>query len=191
MYRKLLPLALFVLSSACGPKYLRPQAVTSQAAPNPLVGVKSYTFAPVTWSGFTFGDQSEAAWLATRTPEQQQGWKNDKEAITQRIFERLQVEADDGESITMLSGTPAAGSYVIRVNVDRFENTPEQGGGMFVSTVRITDAHGKVVDEVVPPVYWGTDWGIALQLNTFVVWLASDTWGYLRTRYAPPPAPAT
>src|SRR5688500_13042781 len=60
---------LVVQTLACFPEKgeLR---VVHQAAPNPLVGVKRYAVAPVTWNGFTYEGQTEAAWAATRTPEQ-------------------------------------------------------------------------------------------------------------------------
>ena len=149
--------------------------VLRQAAPNPLAGVKSYALAPVTWDGFTYDGVPEAVWLATRTPEQQASFANDKVEATQKLLERLQAEAVAGETFT--KGSSSSG-FVLAYNVRSYAD------GNFAWDLVIKDADGTPVDELSGPPTGEGMWGFAPQFNYFIVVAGMLTVEYLRERYA-------
>lgn len=150
-------------------------SVIRQATPNPLIGIKRYALAPVTWDGLTWNKQPEAAWLARRNPEQQVSWAKDKEGVTARMLERFQVEKKDDEQIVAAGGALAPGQFLIAIHVDAYND------GMFSWTFQVKDAAGAVIDEVRGPPRGG-GFGIWMELNTLVVFAPSDVLKYLRGR---------
>jgi hypothetical protein len=159
------------LASACMPE-MGELTVVKQATPNPLVGVKSFAVAPVTWEGFTYEGQPEEAWLATRTDEQRASFANDKVRIHEKLLDRLVVDKNDDESFVAGSGAPFTLAYNVHAYAD----------GKFHWTLRVLDASGQLVDEVNgPPSGYG--FGFAPQLEYFVVVAGTHTLRYLRARY--------
>jgi hypothetical protein len=147
--------------------------VVSQASPNPLVGVKRYAMASVTWDGFTYEGQPEATWLATRTPEQQASFANDKVVITQKLLDHLVANQEDDESFALASDDEM---FTLKYNVSAYAD------GKFHWTLEVVSPGGAVVDAVEgPPSGYG--FGFAPQFNFFVVIAAQHTVEYLRSRY--------
>ncbi len=174
-------LAFVVALAGCGAAQKPTVTVVTQAQGNPLRGVKSFRFSNVTVENFRMGEKTEADWLAKRSPEQQAAWANDKAKLTDRIFERLQVEAGDGAKIARGDGPLNPGEFAIAINFDKYVEEMGLMAGTFQGTLKILDASGQVVDEVRLPVREGG--GIlALALNTFVTWAAADTVEYLKSR---------
>jgi hypothetical protein len=173
--RRLLGLAgalLVAPSVACSFPEKGQLRVVSQASPNPLVGVKKYAVARVTWEGFTYEGRPEAAWQATRSPEQRASFANDKVVITEKILKTLQTNQDDGESFVAASGAPA---HTLHYNVSAYDD------GKFHWSLEILDPQGVVVDVIQgPPTGYG--WGFAQQYGFLVVVASTHTQEYLRAR---------
>lgn len=173
----------FAALAACAAAAPPPVVIVKQASPNPLQGVKAYVVQPVSFNGLTLEGVSESDWMAKRTPKQQQAWNEDKAGLTARIMKQIVVEGGSELQFTLASGAVPAGQYAVAINLDEFiENVNEQ---TFHGSLRVLDSTGAVVDEVKLPQRNGGKLGMPLSFQTFVVWAAADTVGYLKTRNAP------
>src|SRR5687768_9475314 len=101
LFGVVLSVSIGASAAGCGgPSY----QVIRQATPNPLINVRSYALLPVTWEGFTYNERPESEWLATRTPDQQASWQNDKAGATARYMQRFEIEKRADEVITLANG---------------------------------------------------------------------------------------
>jgi hypothetical protein len=180
-FRLLLVLAPLALpSAACFHATPEPPpTIVRQAAPNPFVGMRSYAFAPITFNGFTYEGQTEEAWQATRSPRQQASWQGDKASATAYILERIPRWLRPGEQIDPLSTPLAPGRYAIALNVDAWIHDGCH------TTLRLLDAQGQPVDEVVfSHEHVFSRYGFADGFRTCLIFSTTDALQYLRSRYA-------
>jgi hypothetical protein len=145
--------------------------IITQAQPNPLVGVKDYGLAPVSWEGFTYDGQAEAAWLATRTPEQRASFEQDKIAINKKLAERFEVDKDDEETFTAGADGRFSLAYTMLSYTD----------GQFFWRLEVRDKSGKVVDALESHA-GGTGYGFAFDFNLAVVAMSTQALEHLRAR---------
>ena len=171
-------LALAAFAGGCNTQ-LPPPTVVKQASPNPLLGTKRYVVA-VTWNGFTWDGQPEAAWLATRTPKQQESWAEDKVRITTKMldwFNGGEKRADEQFTRGDLAGQ---GQFLLAINVDAFD-------GEFEWTLQVRDPNNNVVNEVrAPPNRMGRSntWAAEAILCSVAPLTIMQ---YVRTRYGAAP----
>lgn len=164
--------AVFILAVSCAgcfPSVAEVKIVT-QASPNPLVGAKKYALAPVSWEGFTYDGQTEAAWLATRSAEQRASFENDKVAVNKKLAERFDVEADDDENFAA-GDAPFTLAYAITSYRD----------GQFSWRLEVRDKSGAVVDAIESSA-GGTGYGFAFDFNLAIVAMSTQTLDHLRAR---------
>lgn len=173
LVRRSATLAIFALGfvlAGCFPSVGEVKIVT-MAQPNPLVGVKAYGLAPVSWEGFTYDGQPEAAWLETRTPEQRASFEQDKIAINKKLAERFEVEKDDDETFGGGQGARYSLAYKMLSYTD----------GQFFWQLEVRDQSGKVVDALESHA-GGTGYGFAFDFNLAVVAMSTQALDHLRAR---------
>ncbi len=129
--------------------------VIKQAAPNPLVGQRSFALAPSSFEGMKIGDDKigEAELLTRQKPAERERVKGELTAAEQRFDERLverftTLAADGG--IAVVAGAPAA--FAIRPVVVELE----PGWNVFVAhtpakatvQLHVVDAQGVELDVI-------------------------------------------
>ncbi len=173
-------LPVIALSSGCaGTRW----EVVQQAPNNPLAGASEFYVAPVQFDGITIQDKPEAEWLATRTPEQQASWMNDKSDYTRLLLHQLSGKGyamvAKGRTYRPVEGAVPTSAFVIAVRVVAL-NTDH------LYDVTIKDPANRVIDEVRFPLPHAgssiTAIGFAPQLMISRSALAERLDGYLRTR---------
>lgn len=145
--------------------------IVAQAQPNPLVGVKDYGLAPVSWEGFTYDGQPEAAWLGTRNAEQRASFEQDKIGINRKLAERFEVEKDDDETFAAGGGARFSLAYTMLRYTD----------GQFFWRLEVRDESGKVVDALESHA-GGTGYGFAFDFNLAIVAMSTQALDHLRAR---------
>jgi hypothetical protein len=172
------------LLAGCGPAWI----VHSQAAPDPFLGQKSFAVLPIDYAGLQVGAKSEQDYLSGKTPDQQESFRNDKEALNGEFLHTLQEHSEQlGIQVVPATG-PQSAPFLIKPSVQWIE----PGYNVVVSShpsevqmvVRITTPDGKVLDEVGMRSK-STDYASGSRLRTDGAHLGKIMAAYLQSRVAP------
>lgn len=109
-------LAAFALV-ACAPPY----TVIRQAVPNPFLAMRSYSIEPMHFEQLQIGNMSEAQWMAGRSPESQNSYMVDRQAMVERYVERM-TQRNPG--LEIIAGPPASPqTFIVRPILEFMEPT--------------------------------------------------------------------
>lgn len=180
----LLGVGLLFCVVACGPRW----TVVRQATPDPFLNHPAFSVEPLHFEPTQVGGKSEAAYLATKDPQQQQTWQADKEAMSERFAAGL-AEASDGLQV---GGAAAPAGGLVRPVVTFIEPGYYAGisaGSTRVNmTVQILDAQKQVQDEIAISASIGANMvnsASGTRLRKAATELGKITASYLKTRVAP------
>jgi hypothetical protein len=144
-------LAVLVMSLAFVGGCFRNYTVIRQAMPNPFFGMHSFSVEPVHFEALQVGRMTEAEWLSRKTPEQQQSYMNDRQAMIQRYVERMTAR---NPGLEIIAGPPpSAQTFVVRPILE-FIEPGFYVGVMKMDTearmrVQLLNQAGQVLDEFV------------------------------------------
>ena len=137
--------------------------VIRQATPNPLLGQRVFVIAPVQYDGLIVANQPEAQWLATRTPDQQLSFQNDKERFNENLLAQIGSRAASRFQLTSGTTPPANGFFLVPHL--RYVHSNAWSGGEFHLVLEIANSQGQVVSEINIPVRRIAGYGLGAQLQ--------------------------
>lgn len=102
---------------ACAPPY----TVIRQAIPNPFVAMRSYSVEPIHFESLQISNVPEAQWMAGRSPESQNSYMVDRQAMVERFVERM-TRRNPGLEI-IAGPPPSPQTFIIRPILEFMEPT--------------------------------------------------------------------
>jgi hypothetical protein len=144
-------LSMLVASTiGCGPSWI----VVKAAAPNPLLGVKTFVVEPIHFDSLTVGNIPEAEFAAGKTPDQLASWQADKGGMNDAFMTRLADKADGYSVVQGPASDPS--TFTVRAFVTHWQPGFYAGVSHMNSdaemTMQIIGPAG-VVDEIAMHVY--------------------------------------